>query len=115
MFTTPHEPITTWSKTTHGRGKRLFPTNVGFYVIEHISTGKLLVGVSKQVSRDVDIGIEQLLKGIYPSAAFNKLVSLCPDLRLHEYSTGSIAEAKKSVEALIKTITPTYLFIPIRK
>lgn len=106
-----HRPTCTWSYTSFGRGKRTAITELGFFVIEHIATGKIFVGYSKKVSIDVDLQIQRVLLGIHPNVAFNKLVSMDMDLKLHEYPTHTLAQAKDSIRSLKRSVEPTYLLL----
>lgn len=87
------------------------PTALGFYVIEHIATGKLLVGYSRKVSEDIDKQIEALLAGKHPIKAMNIQVAMDRDLKLHEYPALSIAQAKDGVRTIRKSIYPEYLLL----
>lgn len=111
MFDTTIKANCTWSHLVSGRGKRTVETKLGFYVVEHISTGKCLVGYSKTVSRDVDEQIAHLMRSAHPNRAMNKLVSMDMELKLFEYPTVSLAAAKDAVRSLKKTVDPTYLLL----
>lgn len=101
----------TWSHTTHGRGKRNDDVQIGCYVVEHIPTGKFIVGSSKTVSQEVDGLIEALWGGTHQSKAFNKLCSLDPDLKLYEYPTKTLKHAKDIEKAIRRTVLPVYLLL----
>ncbi len=101
----------TWSHTIHGRGKRLDEVKTGCYLVEHIATGKLITGTSDQVSRDVDRIIQAVHAGTYPCPALLKLCAHDPDLKLYEYPTGSLKEAKAIERQVRATLDPAYLLL----
>lgn len=111
MFLIEQQPTCTWSYTSAGRGKRNIPTRVGFFVIEHIATGKLVVGHSRQVSEEVDKQIQALQTGKHICKAMCKQVEMDMDLRLYEYPAVSIASAKDRVKAIKKSVYPEYLLL----
>ena len=111
MFMITQHPTCTWSHTGFGRGKRTSSTSVGFFVIEHIATGKLWVTHSKHVSVDVDLVIQQVMQGQHQNRALNKLVSMDMDLKLHEYPSHTLAQAKDLVRQLKRSVEPAYLLL----
>lgn len=111
MFESPHPTACTWSATRHGRGKRAVTTALGYYVIEHIATGKCVVATAKQVSDDVDRQLQKLLAGKHDNRALNILVAMDMDLKLYEYACPSLAMAKDGVRAVKNSLTPTYLLL----
>jgi hypothetical protein len=80
-------------------------------VVEHISTGKFIVACSKNVTEEVDLTIHHLLQGTSKNKAFNRLVATEPDLRLLEYATRTLVDARKLEAAIRKTVTPRYLLL----
>lgn len=101
----------TWSHTVHGRGKRTTPVGQGVFVIDHIGTGKIIIGQSRTVSNDVDRHIELLKAGNHPNKKMVKLVSMCEDLRLIEYPVKNAKEGK-ALEARIRASNDTpYLLL----
>lgn len=111
MFLIDKQPTCTWSYTSAGRGKRTHPTGLGYFVIEHIATGKLLVGYSKTVSIEVDRQIDALMRGKHPSKAMCKQVEMDMDLKLYEYPALGVGNAKDSVKQIKKSVYPTYLLL----
>lgn len=86
-------------------------TKLGVYVIEHIATGKILVGQSKTVSQDVDMQIQQLMAGRHPNRLMNIQVSMDFDLKLHEYTALSATNAKDMVRQIKASVEPKYLLL----
>lgn len=111
MFEPPHKPTCTWTFDTAGRGRRSAVTELGFYVIEHVATGKLITGYSKRVSADVDEQIAALMGARHPNRPMTKLVESDLELKLLEYPAHSIAAAKDAVRNIKRTVTPTYLLL----
>lgn len=111
MFLIDKQPTCTWSYTSAGRGKRSTSTRLGFFVIEHIATGKLVVGHSKHVSMEVDKQISALLTGTHPCKAMCRQVAMDMDLKLYEYPAVGIGNAKDFVKAIKKSVYPEYLLL----
>jgi hypothetical protein len=101
----------TWSHTTWGRGKRVVDVGVGCFMIEHIATGKYVIGVSQQVSRDVDTLIKSILEGRYANKTMVKLCTMDPDLRLLEFATANLRDARKLEKEIRATTEPQYLIL----
>lgn len=110
MYYTDAKP-TTWSRTSHGRGKRTVRVGVGCFLIEHISTGKFLSGVSKTVSQTVDSLIETIDQGTIKSKAMLGLCKLDSDLRLIEFSTKNLKIAEATLEQIKRTTEPDYCIL----
>lgn len=104
-------PGIAWSRTVHGRGFRPEPTKVGYYVIEHIATGKLVTGHSANVSGDLDKIFEHLVAGTCSNKKLQAQYNSDMDLKIHEFRSTSIKAAKKSEVALRETVTPRYLLL----
>jgi hypothetical protein len=111
MFEPPHKPTCTWTYDVEGRGYRREITELGFYVIEHVATGKIIVGYSKRVSADVDEQIAALMGARHPNKRMTKLVESDLELKLLEYPAFSIQAAKDAVRKIKRTVTPTYLLM----
>lgn len=113
MFDTAQRASCTWSHTYWGRGSRSVVTELGFYVIEHIATGKCIVAYSRRVSHDVDQQIEALLKGTHPNRYMQKVASMedGAEFRLHEYPAVSVPAAKDACRKIKLTVTPAYLLL----
>lgn len=111
MFLIDKQPTCTWSYTSAGRGKRTSETRLGFFVIEHIATGKLVVGHSKTVSAEVDRQIEALMQGKHPCKAMCKQVEMDMDLKLYEYPAVGIGNAKDCVKQIKQSVYPDYLLL----
>jgi hypothetical protein len=107
----PEARCHTWSSTVHGRGKRSEVVTNGVYVVEHLSTGKYIVGCSKTVSADVDKHITALKAERHACKAFNKLCHLDSDLRLLEFPTKTAKESKILETRIRKTTVPQYLIL----
>lgn len=104
-------PGIAWSRTVHGRGFRPEETKVGYYVIEHIATGKLVTGHSAKVSEDLDKIFDQLMAKAYPNKKLQAQYDSDMDLKIHEFRSTSIKAAKKSEATLRETVTPRYLLL----
>lgn len=100
-----------WSHTTWGRGKRAEEVGLGCYVVEHIATGKFIVGVSNQVSKDVDKLIQLIDSGKYSNKAMLELCARDPDLRLLEYPCMNLKQARQVEKAIRSTVVPKYLLL----
>lgn len=100
-----------WSRTTAGRGKRTVSVTTGCYLVEHISTGKYLSGVSNNVSADVDRLITSIDSKKSPSKAMHGLCNLDSDIRLIEFPTKSLKIAKQVLEGIRNTTEPQYLIL----
>jgi hypothetical protein len=111
MFDMTQKPNCTWSHTSWGRGKRTVETGQGYYVIEHIATGKCIVGNSTNVTKDVDAQIAALMAGTHPNKPLQKLVSMDMDLKLIEYEAMSAKVAKDRVREIKRSMIPSYLLL----
>ena len=111
MFDMTQKPNCTWTHTESGRGGRSVNTGLGYYVIEHIATGKCLVGHSNNVTKDVDAQISALMVGTHPSKPMLKLVSMDMDLKLYEYPGMSLKQAKDRVRDIKRSMIPSYLLL----
>lgn len=98
-----------WSRTSSGRGKRAAEVKNGLYIIEHISTGRMIVGVSSHVSKEVDKQLAQLSKGKHENRLFAKLIEMDMDVKLHEVPTKNSKEADKLLDQVVSTTYPDYL------
>lgn len=102
----------TFNPLTKGRLKgRQEVVKVGYYVIEHVATGKIMVGVSKQVSETVDFMTNHLFNQSHPSRAFCKLVDTDCELQITECPQLNIKDAERFLKRLKQSIEPTYLFL----
>jgi hypothetical protein len=113
MFDTAQRANCTWSHTSWGRGSRSVVTELGFYVIEHLATGKFIVAHSRHVSQDVDQQIAALIKGNHPNRLMQTVANM-PDgaeFRLHEYPSPSLPAAKDACRKIKLTACPTYLLL----
>ena len=95
-----------WSSTVWGRGARAELVTQGVYIIDHISTGRFVIGQSRTVSAEVDRQIEQLKGGRHPNKMLQQQYAWEPDIRLIEYPTNSAKEAKR-LEAEIRASNDT--------
>ena len=111
MFDMSHKPNCTWSHTSWGRGSRSVETLMGYYVIEHIATGKCVVGHSNNVTKDVDAQIAALMAGTHPNKLMQKLVGMDMDLKLFEYSGLSPKQSKDRVREIKRSMIPSYLLL----
>jgi hypothetical protein len=111
MFDTAQRANCTWSHTSWGRGKRTVETDLGFYVIEHIATGKFIVCYSRRVTHDIDQQIVALTNGTHPNRLLQKLVNMDMDLKLHEYPAVSVPAAKDACRKIKLTAAPAYLLL----
>ncbi|AAL83173.1 endonuclease [Pseudomonas phage vB_Pae10145-KEN51] len=100
-----------WSSTSHGRGKRSEIVGAGVYVIEHIATGKYLVGLSKTVSNEVDKHIAALRNNSHQNKAMLGLVHRDMDLRLLEYPISKVSDQKALIAKIRATTEPKYLML----
>lgn len=97
----------TWSSTCHGRGKRAELVTSGAYIIDHISSGWVIIGHSRTVSAEVDRQIEQLRAGRHPNRRFQSQFSSTNhessiDIKLMEFPAKSVKDGKV-IEAKIRT------------
>jgi len=86
-------------------------TETGFYVIEHLLTGKVLVGYSKTVSVDVDQQIKALMGERHPNKPLNLLFERDAELLLLEYPAHSVNAAKDAARKIKRSVSPTYLLL----
>jgi hypothetical protein len=110
MFNTEAK-VATWTFSPGGRGKRSEPVSVGCYVIEHVATGKLITGVSESVSNDVDLTLLAISDQSLRNKKFVKLCVLDPDVRLYEYPTKTLRQAKQIEKEIRSSTTPHYLLL----
>ena len=92
----------TWSRTTAGRGKRKETVTAGCWLLEHISTGKFIIGSSPQVSQEI---------GKHPNKKLSKLVNMDPDLMAIEIPMASQPKAKKLEREIRVNVNPEYLLL----
>ena len=98
-----------WSKTTSGRGKRVSEVKSGLWIVEHISTGKFIIGSCGNVSKEVDKQIELLIAGKHPNKKLTKLFEIDPDLKLYEVPMDG--KAKVLEREIRANTTPQYLLL----
>ena len=101
----------TWSRTTAGRGKRKETVTAGCWLLEHISTGKFIIGSSPQVSQEIDRHIALLNDGKHPNKKLLKLVNMDPDLMAIEIPMASQPKAKKLEREIRVNVNPEYLLL----
>lgn len=112
MFNLPENTTTvTWSSTEHGRGHRLQEVLLGGFLIDHIATGRSIVGFSKNVSKDVDIHIQKIKTGKHEIKFLNSLCKDDSDLKIYEFPTNTLKAAKEIESTIISTMHPKYLLI----
>ena len=107
----PEAPGFAWSRTVHGRGFRPEETKVGYYVIEHLATGKLVTGISATVSNDLDKIFVALTNGTFANKKLQAQYNSDVDLKIYEYRSTSLKAAKKSEAAIRETVSPRYLLL----
>lgn len=102
----------TFNPFSKGRLKgRLQSVKIGYYVIEHVATGKLMTYSSKNVSESVDLELGFLFDDKHSCRSFCKLLQGDSELRVYEYPTASIKDAKRRLKSLEESISPSYLFM----
>lgn len=114
MYVTDAKP-STWSRTSHGRGKRSVSVATGCWLIEHIATGRFLSGVSKTVSQTVDSVLLSIDNGSVKSKIMLGLCRLDGDLRLIEYPTKSTKAAEVLLQQIKLSSEPDYLVLEFKK
>lgn len=112
MFEVPEGVVgASWSITSHGRGHRVNEVKKGTYLIEHVATGRCIVGSSANVSKEVDGIVKQIKALKYPKKLFNSLFKLDQDIRIFEYPTKTLKLAKETEKHIRQTIYPKYLLL----
>jgi hypothetical protein len=89
----------TWSSTMHGRGFRKELVTTGAFVIDHISTGWVIIGHSRTVSAEVDKQIALLKAGRHPNRRFQSQFSSTnhessSDIKLMEFPAKTVKDGK---------------------
>uniref|UniRef100_A0AB39CCD4 Endonuclease n=1 Tax=Pseudomonas phage RVTF4 TaxID=3236931 RepID=A0AB39CCD4_9VIRU len=88
-------------------GERSTLVTQGVYVIDHIPTGKFIIGQSRTVSAEVDKHIALLKTGRHPNKILQRQYSgYNMDLRMIEIPASNSKEAKK-IEAQIRASNTT--------
>lgn len=112
MFNLPDNVKTiTWSSTVHGRGHRLEETKVGCFLIDHIATGRSIVMTDSNVSKKVDQMIDKIKTGKSEFKLFNTLCKDDSDLKIYEFPTRTLKDAKQIEGQIRATIQPRYLLL----
>lgn len=88
------------------KGARATMVTQGVFVIDHISTGRFIIGNSRTVSAEIDRHIDALNRGGHPVKALQLQFNRCPDIRLIEIPATSAKHAKQ-IEAKIRASNTT--------
>ncbi len=110
MFETTAEGFT-WLRSPSGRSKRTTTVRTGCFVLEHEATGKIITFTSEEVSLDVDLTLLAISDENHRCKAF---VKLCKDdsvIRVYEYPTRTIKQAKLIEKEIRQSTTPNYLLL----
>ena len=96
------EPIVVikWLHSSSGRSKRSEIVNQGWFVLEHEATGRLYLGQSDNVRKDVDKQLSQLANGKHPNKILNVLYEKDNEIRVFEYPQ----KAKKKRVTLMREL-----------
>lgn len=92
-------------------GKKTDEVKSGCFVIEHVPTGRIIAGASSKVSADVETHLQKLEREKHPNALMNSLCQRERDLRVHEYPTKTVKEAKAVLKEIKDSVEPKYLFL----
>lgn len=93
------------------RGRRHDSIGVGTWVVEHVPTGRVMIGSDATVSRQVDAQIEALYAGKHPSKLFNRIVQLDPELKLYEYPHRTLKAARAHEKELRASVSPRDMLV----
>lgn len=66
----------------------------GFYVLEHVATGKVCTGTCSNLQDTILAGKQQLMVGTFPNKPFQKLYNSDCDVKAHYTATANLKEAK---------------------
>lgn len=103
MMFVPEDVCFSWTFNPTTRGKlkgRQTLVKKGYYILEHVATGKMLFGTSKDVTTDVDKILALVWAGKHRSSAFCKLVQSDSELRVHECPCSSMRDAQRHIQAV---------------
>lgn len=102
----------TFNPLTKGKLKgRQQKVNVGYFVIEHVATGKLIIGSGRFVSETIDTITADLMGGKFQCKAFCKLVESDCELSITEAPILVLKDARKHLAKLKDSIDPTFLLM----
>jgi hypothetical protein len=83
----------------------------GCYVLEHVSTGKVIVGVSEHVTVEVNRNLDSLYGETHNNKHLNEVCKRDPELRVHVYPTKTVRQAEKLAKEIKDSVEPKYLFL----
>lgn len=86
-------------------------TKQGCFVLEHVSTGKVIVGVSDQVTVEVNQNLDSLYGEVHKNKHMNEVCKRDPEVRVHVYPTKTAAQAEKIAKEIKGSVEPAYLFL----
>lgn len=88
------------------RGARSTLVTQGVFIIDHLSTGKFIIGTSRTVSADIDKQMALLRAGKHPNVKLQRQYTHDQDLRLIEVPAADAKNAKQ-IEARIRSSNTT--------
>lgn len=107
MFNNSLSPRYTWRNKR--KAKQNPEVKTGVYVLEHLPTGKLYVGVDSHVTAATIEAVARLEKGTFHNRAFQGSASVECDILIYEYPTSTLAAAKRLERDILESISPNYL------
>ena len=84
------------------------------YVLEHVATGKRIIGSTKDVKRCLAKHREELKDGTHKLKSLLELYRRDPQLKEKVYLTDTLEEAKKIERQLIEELKDSYLLLDPR-
>lgn len=99
-----------WVRSPSGKSFRKVIVKAGMYVIIHRNTGQFFVGQSKNVSKEVDLAIQQLDSRKHKIKIFNRLMELDDQLEILEMS-GNAKVCKVNIETIKHHLPEHYKYL----
>jgi len=93
------------------KGARASLVTQGVFIVDHLPTGRFIIGTSRTVSAEVDKNIDALIRGTHPNRMLQKQYNHGPDLRLIEIPARSAKEAKQIEAKIRKSNTTDYCLL----
>lgn len=79
--------------------------------MEHVSTGKIVVGVSEQVTVEVATNLDNLYGETHQNKHLNEVCKRDPEVRVHVYPTKTVQQAEKLAKEIENSVEPKYLLL----
>ena len=92
-------------------GKRTDPVKTGCFVIEHEPTGRFIAGTSRNVSADVEVHLQHLYLERHKNRIMNECCRRELQIRVHEFPTKTVADAREVLKEIKDSATPGYLYL----